>query len=170
MQRNKAALLQALWRSSVTAANANTSGKAAAASLLPSLASWTPSSHLASFHSMCTYPAASPVRQTLPAAILNHRGFAAQAHARPQYRKQQSPQRRLDPSGTQGLYLVAFTVAMIGVTYASVPLYRMFCQATGYGGTVQQGATGILDTCQAHLLLNSNYCSTSNLLAVCSRG
>ncbi|KAK9809723.1 hypothetical protein WJX73_010461 [Symbiochloris irregularis] len=30
---------------------------------------------------------------------------------------------------------------MIGMTYASVPLYRMFCQATGYGGTVQQGST-----------------------------
>ncbi|KAK9811383.1 hypothetical protein WJX72_002970 [[Myrmecia] bisecta] len=30
---------------------------------------------------------------------------------------------------------------MIGLTYASVPLYRMFCQATGFGGTVQQGKT-----------------------------
>ena len=24
---------------------------------------------------------------------------------------------------------------MVGVAYASVPLYQMFCQATGYGGT-----------------------------------
>lgn len=26
---------------------------------------------------------------------------------------------------------------MLGMAYASVPLYRMFCQATGYGGTPQ---------------------------------
>ncbi|XP_020526768.1 cytochrome c oxidase assembly protein COX11, mitochondrial isoform X3 [Amborella trichopoda] len=35
------------------------------------------------------------------------------------------------------LYLVALVVAMVGCTYAAVPLYRRFCQATGYGGTVQ---------------------------------
>lgn len=29
-------------------------------------------------------------------------------------------------------------VAMIGVAYASVPLYAMFCQITGYGGTTQR--------------------------------
>jgi cytochrome c oxidase assembly protein subunit 11 len=34
--------------------------------------------------------------------------------------------------------LVALTVAMVGATYASVPLYRMFCQATGFGGTVRR--------------------------------
>jgi cytochrome c oxidase assembly protein subunit 11 len=39
----------------------------------------------------------------------------------------------------QGLYLVAVVVGMVGLTYASVPLYRMFCQATGFGGTVQEG-------------------------------
>ena len=27
---------------------------------------------------------------------------------------------------------------MVGVTYASVPLYRMFCQATGFGGTTRR--------------------------------
>ena len=39
----------------------------------------------------------------------------------------------------QGPYLVAVVVGMVGLTYASVPLYRMFCQATGFGGTVQEG-------------------------------
>jgi cytochrome c oxidase assembly protein subunit 11 len=37
---------------------------------------------------------------------------------------------------------------MIGLSYAAVPLYRMFCQATGYGGTTQrstQGASKVLD-------------------------
>ena len=29
---------------------------------------------------------------------------------------------------------------MLGLAYASVPLYAMFCQATGYGGTTQRAA------------------------------
>src|SRR6185295_8278749 len=29
-------------------------------------------------------------------------------------------------------------VGMVGLSYASVPLYRMFCQVTGYGGTTQR--------------------------------
>ena len=28
--------------------------------------------------------------------------------------------------------------AMLGLAFASVPLYRLFCQATGFGGTVQR--------------------------------
>lgn len=32
----------------------------------------------------------------------------------------------------------SFFVAMIGVAYASVPLYQMFCKVTGYGGTTQR--------------------------------
>ena len=35
-------------------------------------------------------------------------------------------------------HLLALTVGMVGVTYASVPLYRMFCQATGFGGTTRR--------------------------------
>jgi cytochrome c oxidase assembly protein subunit 11 len=34
--------------------------------------------------------------------------------------------------------LVVLTAAMIGLTFASVPLYRLFCQVTGYGGTTQR--------------------------------
>lgn len=36
--------------------------------------------------------------------------------------------------------LVAFGIAlgMLGVGYASVPLYRIFCQVTGYGGTTNR--------------------------------
>ena len=30
---------------------------------------------------------------------------------------------------------------MVGAAYASVPLYRMFCQITGYGGTTQRAET-----------------------------
>ncbi len=34
--------------------------------------------------------------------------------------------------------LLAVLVAMSGLVYYSVPLYRLFCQVTGYGGTTQQ--------------------------------
>jgi len=35
--------------------------------------------------------------------------------------------------------LVGIVAGMVGLSYASVPLYRMFCQATGYGGTPKIG-------------------------------
>ena len=34
-----------------------------------------------------------------------------------------------------GLFTVV--IGMVGLSYASVPLYRLFCQVTGYGGTTQ---------------------------------
>lgn len=36
-----------------------------------------------------------------------------------------------------GLVLAGVAVGMVGMAFASVPLYRLFCQATGYGGTTQ---------------------------------
>ena len=35
---------------------------------------------------------------------------------------------------------VAFVAGMVGMSYAAVPLYQMFCQVTGYGGTTQRVA------------------------------
>jgi cytochrome c oxidase assembly protein subunit 11 len=32
----------------------------------------------------------------------------------------------------------AFACGMLGAAYAAVPLYQMFCQVTGYGGTTQR--------------------------------
>jgi cytochrome c oxidase assembly protein subunit 11 len=32
----------------------------------------------------------------------------------------------------------AFVASMLGVSYAAVPLYQLFCQVTGYGGTTQR--------------------------------
>jgi cytochrome c oxidase assembly protein subunit 11 len=40
--------------------------------------------------------------------------------------------------GPVALALVALVAAMTGLAFASVPLYRMFCQATGYGGVPQR--------------------------------
>ncbi len=36
---------------------------------------------------------------------------------------------------------LAFFAGMIGMAYASVPLYKLFCQVTGYGGTTQRVET-----------------------------
>lgn len=36
-----------------------------------------------------------------------------------------------------GLSVAALVVGMAGLSYAAVPLYRIFCQVTGYNGTVQ---------------------------------
>jgi len=33
------------------------------------------------------------------------------------------------------LWMALLAVAMIGLAFASVPLYRLFCQVTGFGGT-----------------------------------
>lgn len=33
---------------------------------------------------------------------------------------------------------VGVVAGMVGLAYASVPLYRLFCQVTGYGGTTQR--------------------------------
>jgi cytochrome c oxidase assembly protein subunit 11 len=34
--------------------------------------------------------------------------------------------------------MLSVFAGMVGLTYASVPLYRMFCSATGFGGTTQR--------------------------------
>ncbi|HWK65233.1 MAG TPA: cytochrome c oxidase assembly protein [Rhizobiaceae bacterium] len=33
---------------------------------------------------------------------------------------------------------IAFVGGMVGMSYAAVPLYQMFCKVTGYGGTTQR--------------------------------
>lgn len=35
------------------------------------------------------------------------------------------------------IFVCAILAAMTGIAFASVPLYRLFCQKTGYGGTTQ---------------------------------
>lgn len=46
------------------------------------------------------------------------------------------------------LTALAVVVGMVALSYASVPLYRAFCQVTGWGGTTKRaeaGATRVLD-------------------------
>jgi cytochrome c oxidase assembly protein subunit 11 len=42
-------------------------------------------------------------------------------------------------NSTVGVVLTAVIVGMVGLSFASVPLYRVFCAVTGYGGTPQIG-------------------------------
>ena len=37
---------------------------------------------------------------------------------------------------------MAVVVGMLGLSFAAVPLYRMFCQVTGFGGTTQKAEVG----------------------------
>jgi cytochrome c oxidase assembly protein subunit 11 len=41
-------------------------------------------------------------------------------------------------NGRTALLAALLVVAMVGLAYASVPLYRLFCQATGFAGTTQR--------------------------------
>lgn len=43
-----------------------------------------------------------------------------------------------------GLIAAIAALGMVALAYASVPLYRMFCQVTGFGGTTQQASEGAL--------------------------
>ena len=45
-------------------------------------------------------------------------------------------------NGRTGLIAALIVVAMVGLAYASVPLYRLFCQVTGFGGTTQMKVGG----------------------------
>ncbi len=53
---------------------------------------------------------------------------------------------RTRTAGRKGVVIAvscaAFAVGMIGAAYASVPLYQLFCQVTGYGGTTQRAEGG----------------------------
>ncbi|KAI3657057.1 hypothetical protein MP638_006087 [Amoeboaphelidium occidentale] len=68
--------------------------------------------------------------------ILN--GYSGQRFPHP-------PRRLKNNYGDTVLYTSSVLIALVGVTYAAVPLYRMFCQATGYAGTVKTDASETLN-------------------------
>ena len=43
------------------------------------------------------------------------------------------------PSRTLAVSLAAVALGMVGMSFAAIPLYRVFCAVTGYGGTPQIG-------------------------------
>ncbi|MCW0181096.1 MAG: cytochrome c oxidase assembly protein [Zavarzinia sp.] len=52
------------------------------------------------------------------------------------------PDHRPPRHGRTAIVLAATVAGMLGLTYASVPLYKLFCAATGYGGTTQRAEDG----------------------------
>ena len=46
--------------------------------------------------------------------------------------------RRMDPVNRTGLLMALIGCAMLALGFAASPLYRMFCQATGFNGTTQR--------------------------------
>ena len=52
-------------------------------------------------------------------------------------------------NATTVMLLGAVVLGMIGLSFASVPLYRLFCQATGFGGTTQRAAAAPAETSKA---------------------
>jgi cytochrome c oxidase assembly protein subunit 11 len=49
--------------------------------------------------------------------------------------------RRSAGYGLTAAVCAVFVAAMVGMSFAAVPLYRIFCQATGYQGTVRQATS-----------------------------
>jgi cytochrome c oxidase assembly protein subunit 11 len=47
-----------------------------------------------------------------------------------------------DRNRNYGAWLLAIAIGTAGLSYASVPLYRVFCQVTGFGGTVRRTEDG----------------------------
>jgi cytochrome c oxidase assembly protein subunit 11 len=43
---------------------------------------------------------------------------------------------------TTAIVLSGLVVGMVGLSFASVPLYQLFCQVTGYGGTPKTASVG----------------------------
>jgi cytochrome c oxidase assembly protein subunit 11 len=59
--------------------------------------------------------------------------------------------------------LAAVVVAMIGLSFAAVPLYRLFCEATGYSGTTQRAAAPPDTTSDALVTVRFNAETASDL-------
>src|SRR5665213_469463 len=51
--------------------------------------------------------------------------------------------------GATVVLLLSVVAGMVGLSFASVPLYRIFCAATGYGGTTQRASTAPADISKA---------------------
>src|SRR5438270_12409335 len=44
-------------------------------------------------------------------------------------------------TGATVVLLISVVAGMVALSFASVPLYRLFCAATGFGGTTQRAET-----------------------------
>jgi len=58
--------------------------------------------------------------------------------------------------GTTVILLLAVVAGMAGLTAAAVPLYRIFCAATGYGGATQRASVAPEDVSKALVTVRFN--------------
>jgi cytochrome c oxidase assembly protein subunit 11 len=75
------------------------------------------------------------------AKMMMMRGGGVSQRACYSYSSSSSSQKRQtisDKNQNMLYYLLAITSFTVGASYASVPLYRAFCRATGFGGTTQR--------------------------------
>jgi cytochrome c oxidase assembly protein subunit 11 len=52
--------------------------------------------------------------------------------------------------------LAAIVIGMVMLSFASVPLYRLFCQVTGFGGTTQLAAGGPVQAIERDVTVSFN--------------
>jgi cytochrome c oxidase assembly protein subunit 11 len=64
---------------------------------------------------------------------------------------------------TVAIMVLSVFAGMVGLTYASVPLYRMFCQATGFGGTTQRAETAPAATSDKYITVRFDANTASSL-------
>lgn len=76
---------------------------------------------------------------TLSMSPMSSRSFSTNRRIPQDHNHEEARRRRMqaEKNKTIGIYLTAVALATLGLSYAFVPLYRIFCQVTGYGGTVQ---------------------------------
>ncbi|HEX9791489.1 MAG TPA: cytochrome c oxidase assembly protein [Kiloniellales bacterium] len=55
-----------------------------------------------------------------------------------------------------GLVLAGVAAGMVGLAFASVPLYRLFCQVTGFGGTTQVAEQAPAETIERTMVIRFN--------------
>lgn len=64
-----------------------------------------------------------------------------------------NPSRR---NARTGVILAGVAVGMVGLAFASVPLYRLFCQVTGFGGTTQVATQAPAETVERTMVIRFN--------------
>jgi cytochrome c oxidase assembly protein subunit 11 len=62
-----------------------------------------------------------------------------------------------------GVILTGVVATMLAMAYASVPLYRLFCQKTGYGGTTQVAKTQSTKVVEREITVRFNADTHRNL-------
>ena len=58
-----------------------------------------------------------------------------QCHRIPQGHRFYSSRPNYESNSSAGMYTASIFISMLGISYAAVPLYRLFCASTGYSGT-----------------------------------